>query len=522
MFKKSWLKKLTAFVCAILLMLPVQIGNAEEPGTVYTFDLRTFLAGREDKVAYDYLKLATALQGLVNRETPQLYFFYESNPLANDSGMDMDQYWFSKLREPGNYLADVTVVSETDFFALLTRFAGYYEGLVIWDEDVPATSNVASTVAGADDLLPVRYDPAVGSVYSELIARNIPVQVNLAGKFTGQGTIPDTGLSSTGSAKNDAYLWAKAHYLDTGKTNPALMEYALDGTSWHNQIGENNSHVQSLSLPDTMGAGEVVESAITFINTGTTTWDKNGLVRLGSVLTGAGSKNQFVWSSASGGVFGDPTNQRVFMDEGEQIAPGDSKTFRFTLTAPDQPGKYVFAARMVRDGVAWMGDFVYKTIEVTTEVPDSYNASLVSYDIPREIVAGQRTIISLTLENTGTITWSKTTLDQLRSTGTDDGDNNDFVWDSDAGGSFGDPANQRVFMDDGEVVASGGRKTFELELIAPQTPGEYTFRARMVRDGTGWMGNPLKLMIRVSAATEHHASLVTYVIPQEMAAGQLL
>jgi len=49
--------------------------------------------------------------------------------------------------------------------------------------------------------------------------------------FTGSGTIPGTKLPSSGSAKCDAYLWLKAHYLDTGKVDATYAGYYID-TAW--------------------------------------------------------------------------------------------------------------------------------------------------------------------------------------------------------------------------------------------------------------------------------------------------
>jgi len=498
-------------------VLLAEATTQEAGDTVYTFDMSVFLAGKDQQAAYDYLKIASALQGLVNREKPQLFFFYESGPLANDSGMDMDRYWLEELRKQGHYLSDFNLVAETDFQQLLDRFRGYTQGLVVWDGTVAATSNVASTIAGADNLLPVRYDPQASSVYNEMLTWGFQPEVDLVGKFTGQGMIPGSTQPSTGSKKNDAYLWAKMNYLDTGKTNPVLMEYALDAASWHNQLGDNNAHVYSIYLPDTIRAGEEADVAITFTNTGTTTWSKNSNFRLASVRTGAGSVNQFVWDSQDGGSFGDPAEQRVNMTVQNQTTPGERYTFRLKLIAPNKPGKYVLAARMVREGIAWMGDYIYKTIEVTgigtgcapatssgstQHIVKDNDAEWIAYDIPEEIAAGKRAAVSITFENTGLHTWNKAGLVRLGSTWTEDGDNNRFVWDSITGGQFGDPSNQRVEMMACENVLTGGRSTFNFTVIAPSAPGEYTFWARMVRDGVTWMGDIVKLKIRVITSNE--------------------
>ena len=109
----------------------------------------------------------------------------------------------------------------------------------MWDDRVPATSNVASTIAGCDNLLPLRYDPRDGSLYRQLTESEPHLEVkarllNPDGSrlFTGQGTIPGTTRDSTGSAKNDAYVWMIEHYVRSGKANPQVMGYYLDA-DWH-------------------------------------------------------------------------------------------------------------------------------------------------------------------------------------------------------------------------------------------------------------------------------------------------
>ena len=92
-----------------------------------------------------------------------------------------------------------------------------------YDPAVPATSNVASTAAGARGLLPVPFCPHDNaSLYNLLLhgdragalgvrlgsADGLPVAIDLVGKFNG---------SRTGSSKADAYMWAKETFLDTGE-----------------------------------------------------------------------------------------------------------------------------------------------------------------------------------------------------------------------------------------------------------------------------------------------------------------
>lgn len=179
---------------------------------------------------WDETHVVVALQGLVNRSTPRLYLRYISAA---------DDFWWEQMTRPGGWLADRPIVTVTSLEDLLRRFRTDYQGSVVWDERVPATSNVASTIAGCDNLLPLRYDPRDGSLYRQLTESepHLEVKARLLSPdgsrlFTGQGTIPGTTRDSTGSAKNDAYVWMIEHFVRSGKANPQVMGYYLDA-DWH-------------------------------------------------------------------------------------------------------------------------------------------------------------------------------------------------------------------------------------------------------------------------------------------------
>ena len=198
-------------------------------GTIYYYDL-SYLWGyqRSDpaqaRMMYDVATSVVALQGIVNRSGPRLYIKFWSG----------DDTWWQRLRETGNWLANKNVVALPtgleNIATLFNTFRSDYQGAVVWDPAVYATSNVACTVAGADDLIPIRYDPTSGSVYDRLVQQGpqLPVMTDLTGKFTGTGTIWGTSIPSTGSKKNDAYIWARTNYLETGKSNPSVLMYAVD------------------------------------------------------------------------------------------------------------------------------------------------------------------------------------------------------------------------------------------------------------------------------------------------------
>jgi hypothetical protein len=203
------------------------------PPILYTFDCERLRAmdltdPRSRRAAWDELQVVTSLQGIVNRRSPRLYIH-----LVGDHGK-IDRYWLGRLREPGEWLAARRLQPVATVDELVTLFRRDIRGAVVWDERVPATATVASTAAGVEDAVAVRYDPTPGSLYDRLVASpgglRLPVRVRLLREdnsllFTGSGTIPDTQLASTGSAKCDAHLWAVERYLKSGRCDPTRLAY---------------------------------------------------------------------------------------------------------------------------------------------------------------------------------------------------------------------------------------------------------------------------------------------------------
>jgi hypothetical protein len=175
------------------------------------------------------MHVLAALQGLVNRQAPRLFIFY-----CSEFGVETDQFWWEWLRGEDGWLREARVQSMDKLEDVVKAFAAAYSGLVVYDAKVPATSNLASTAAGCEGLLPVRWDSAPDSV-CQLLTQGLKLPVKLwlihpdgSPKFTGQGRIPDTNEPSTGSAKNDAYRWAMARHLRPGRCGPRVAAYNLD------------------------------------------------------------------------------------------------------------------------------------------------------------------------------------------------------------------------------------------------------------------------------------------------------
>ena len=132
-----------------------------------------------------------ALAGLYNRHAPSL--------LVQLSATDAS--WLELARARGGWLESSSIVDVPDLPSLVTNFAPL--GVVLYDPAVPATSMLATTIAGIDALLPVAYKPGdAASLYARLVAGGprLRVRRSLVGAFNASGPAR--------SAKAAAYAFA--------------------------------------------------------------------------------------------------------------------------------------------------------------------------------------------------------------------------------------------------------------------------------------------------------------------------
>jgi len=241
----------------VISMLSIsQHGFSQARKQIVFFDLSYTLKGDFNNTeiattAWDHTHFIATLQGVVNKKDPNLYV----NLIKND-GFEIDRYWWNMYRKPGKWLSNKDSLSIDNLESLYNHFQQEIKGAVVYDPNVHATSNVASAVAGADNLVAVRYDINPNSLYTKLILKGpkIPVKVWLVGNngksiFTGLGIIPGTKRESTGSPKNDAYLWYIEKYFKKGKTNPQFAAYYID-QNWLKNPGLLNKNHHTLSNHD--------------------------------------------------------------------------------------------------------------------------------------------------------------------------------------------------------------------------------------------------------------------------------
>jgi hypothetical protein len=202
---------------------------------IHVYDLTHTLSAdlsdsRQAARVWDEAHALATLQGIVNRDRPRLYLRY-----VRHSGLNVDDWWLETLSRPGEWLSGVPRQRVDSLEDLVELFREDIAGAVVYDPRVPATSNVASALAGVENLTAVRFDETPGSVYERLIVKGprLPVVRRLVNDdrslmFTGRGRLPGHDEASSGSAKCDAYLWAVRELIETGRCDPAFVGYYID------------------------------------------------------------------------------------------------------------------------------------------------------------------------------------------------------------------------------------------------------------------------------------------------------
>ncbi len=181
----------------------------------------------------DYARLLFSLQGLLNRDfgmdeahTSLIYF----------NGGAVDVGWYNEITKDGaimqpssDQVQGMSRIDIADFESFYLCFESVIQscGIILWDGNVPATANVAATICGLDGYLPVL---AQSPLHEFLVEKGVVVKQSLVGLFQdgGKGNyIQGTSIESTGSAKNDAYLWALEKYFNRCSTK--YLAYTSDG-----------------------------------------------------------------------------------------------------------------------------------------------------------------------------------------------------------------------------------------------------------------------------------------------------
>lgn len=193
---------------------------------------------------WDDIHSISTLQGVINRNEPKLYINY-----IVSSGTEIDSYWWNMYRQPGKWLHDRDTIVYDNIIHAIEAYKDDIKGVVLYDSSVPSTSNVASAVSGIEDLIAIRYDLNPNSLYSRVVLNGpkLEVKVRLIQEdgtplFTGQGNIPGINRKSTGSIKNDPYIWFIEKYMKTNMSSGEFGAYYIDQKWRENSTATVTNH----------------------------------------------------------------------------------------------------------------------------------------------------------------------------------------------------------------------------------------------------------------------------------------
>src|SRR3954470_8166927 len=93
--------------------------------------------------AYDEAMAVATLQGIINRESPELCVLSRTNTRPG--------YWLDIMSRNGRWLEGRKTTALRSLDNVVKLAGKRLKGAVIWDPTVPATVNVATTIAGVED-----------------------------------------------------------------------------------------------------------------------------------------------------------------------------------------------------------------------------------------------------------------------------------------------------------------------------------------------------------------------------------
>jgi len=132
-------------ILVALLGTTFSYGVAVEKDAISSSPLYTYTLSKSGTAeSYDEAIAAACLQGIINRKAPIVYILSETN--------SKPAYWLKLLTSEGKWLKGRKIKPLLDLEALFALSDGKVKGAIIWDPAVPASMNVANTIAGIEGI----------------------------------------------------------------------------------------------------------------------------------------------------------------------------------------------------------------------------------------------------------------------------------------------------------------------------------------------------------------------------------
>lgn len=338
-------------------------------------------------------------------------------------------------------------------------------GVVAWSVSPPELGT-----SSAND---VKIDPqgrilAAGWTYTssfdDLLARFTPAgALDRWQRYDSGQTLPEQpgGLfGGNGSAPLDATYYGQERgpgSLGLDKFGNAYLYGSVIGPTGGYELhrlkfSDDSAQPATQTIPTSMTAGQTYSVIVEMKNAGTTSWTAAGGYRLACV---------------QGSVWGKPF---VDLSGSDNIAPGQTKRFSFSVYAPTSGGTYPMQWRMDHQG-QYSG-----AVTTLVQIPVTLRqnaARYLSQTVPSTVKAGSTFTVTVKMRNVGTTSWTVASGFKLATT------------DPDMNATWGTVS---VPLAAGDSIAQGQDKTFTFTCTAPTTPGAYTMRWRMRRDAASFTG----------------------------------
>ena len=143
-------------------------------------------------------------------------------------------------------------------------------------------------------------------------------------------------VAAPSSVGRHPFSWALGH-ADDGLLHPGSPVVLVEVSSSAHNHGAEFIYQE---MPNIMDRGEIRPITILFKNTGQTTW-KAPNIHLGI----RNADGTLAWAL-----------DKVAMDRGEAVPPGEVKAFKFNISAPNDSGIFLFQTQMQTSGNAWFGE----------------------------------------------------------------------------------------------------------------------------------------------------------------------
>jgi glucose/arabinose dehydrogenase len=261
-----------------------------------------------------------------------------------------------------------------------------------------------------------------------------------------------------------------------------------ENVAWFEPLFKSDFQVQTLAasyagnVPTVWSTKQTQSYQITVTNTGTATWNAGGTdkVRLA------------VWFGGSSDKPPTGSSQPMRVALPRDILPGESVTLSVSIAAPSSAGNYTLRHRMIKETVGYFSEMLRTAVSV-----EVFSARITGSQ-PTTWLNNESKTYSLTIKNQGSKTWNATGNYPVR-----------------LGVYFGGTSDAMPYypvepqrFDLPRDVAPGQSLTMTVNVVAPNTGGNYVLRARMVKELVAWGNEMLKTNVVVQTLAASYAAAV--------------